>query len=240
MAILNKLLETPLKLSHLSAELSLPVQEISRQLSRLDKNDLVQKNLNGSYSATPFAEQVLKLIPGMKFLSDNRGYLKTHTMSGIPNRFLMQVGDLASCKYVEDVMKQLHYSEELIREAEEYLWIISDQVLMSSLQFTEAAIERDVEHKFIGPRDIKPPEGFYEEATERGLIGPRGKAKYRFLDELHVLITLTEKEATFSFPKTNGKFEYSGFQTSDLEAHEWCRRLFQHYWDSTTITIPGI
>jgi len=42
---------------------------------------------------------------------------------------------------------------------------------MSSLQFTEAAIERNVEHRFLGPRDIKPPKGFYEEATERGLIG---------------------------------------------------------------------
>lgn len=238
MEILNKLLETPQKLSHLSAELSLPVQEISRQLSRLDKNDLVQKNLDGSYSATPFAEQVLQLIPGMKFLSDNSGYFKTHTMSGIPNRFLMQVGDLASCKYVEDVMTQLHHSENLIKEAKEYLWIMSDQILMSSLQFTEKAVDRNVVHKFIGPRDIKPPEGFYEEAAKRGLIGVRGKAKYRFLDELHVLITLTEKEATFSFPRTDGKFEYSGFQTSDPKAVEWCMKLFQHYWDSTNITIP--
>ena len=238
MEILNKLLETPLKLSHLSAELSLPVQEISRQLSRLDKNDLVQKNLDGSYSVTSFAEQVLRLIPGMKYFSDNRGYFKTHSMSGIPDRFLMQVGNLTLSKYVEDVMTQLHHSEKIIREAEEYLWIISDQVLMSSLQFTEAAIERNVEHRFLGPRDIKPPAGFYEEATKRGLIGAQGKAKYRFLDELHVLIMLTEKEATFSFPNNDGKFEYSGFQTMDAEALEWCKRIFQYYWDSTGITVP--
>jgi len=111
---------------------------------------------------------------------------------------------------------------------------------MSSLQFTEAAIERNVEHRFLGPRDIKPPEGFYEEATERGLIGLRGNAKYRFLDEIYVLITLTEKEATFSFPRIDGKIEYSGFQTSVPGTREWCKRLFQYYWDSTNMTILDI
>ena len=238
MAILEKLLEGDFKLSRLSTLLDLPVQEISRQLARLDKQGLVQKTPEGSYAVTPYAEQVLRFVPSIQFLSENNEYLKTHDLNRLPHEYVMRIGELADSTYVGDVMKMFHRSEQIISEAEEYVWIMSDQILMSSLKFTEDAVGKGVDHRFIGPRDIKPPEEFYAEAVKRGLIGMEGKASHKFLDKLGIMITMTEREAQFLFPNLDGKFHYSGFNTTDMKAIKWCREIYRHYWDSTDIMVP--
>lgn len=107
-----------------------------------------------------------------------------------------------------------------------------------ALGHTQNAIERGVEHRFLGPRDIKPLEGLVEQALSRGLTGPKGKTKARFLERLDILITLTEKEAHFEFPTLSGSFDYTGIHTRDKRAIKWCRKLFSHYWESTDIMIP--
>lgn len=238
MAILEKLLEDPLKLSRISVELDLPVQEISRQLSRLDKQGLVQKTPEGSYAVTPFAEQVLRFIPSIQFLSENADYLKTHDLNLVPHEYVMRIGELADSIYEGDVMKMFHRSEQIISEAEEYLWIMSDQILMSSMKYTESAVEKGVDHRFLGPRDIEPPKEFYTEAVKRGLIGMGGKAHHKFLDKMGLMVTVTEKEAQFLFPTLDGKFDYAGFNTTDHKALKWCKEIYGHYWESTDITVP--
>jgi len=154
MAILEKLGEGDLKLSRISLELDLPVQEISRQLSRLVKQGLSQKTPNGSYSITPYAEQVLRFMPSMEFLSKNSKYVTNHNLNGIPHEFVMRIGELADSNYVGDVMKMFHMSEKMIQEAEEYVWIMSYQILMRSMKFTEGAVERGVDHKFLDRMDV--------------------------------------------------------------------------------------
>lgn len=238
MAILEVLLDGNLKLSRISTELDLPVQEISRQLSRLVKQGLVQKTPEGSYSVTPYAEQVLRFVPSIKFLSENSEYLKIHNLNGIPHGFVMRIGELAVSRFSGDVMKMFHRSEKMIEEAEEYVWIMSDQILMSSMKYTERAIERGVDHRFLGPRNIEPPEEFYTEAVKRGLIGSNGKAQHKFLDGLDLMVTLTEKEAQFLFPLPDGSFDYSGFSTTDPYALKWCKEIYLHYWASTDVHMP--
>lgn len=238
MAILEKLLDGDLKLSRISTELDLPVQEISRQLSRMDKQGLVQKTPEGSYSITSYAEQILRFIPSIEFLSKNSQYLKSHNLNGVPYEFIMRIGELESSKYVGDVMKMFHRSEKMIEEAQEFVWIMSDQILMSSMKYTEGAVERGVDHRFLGPRDIEPPEEFYTEGVERGLIGANGKAAHKFLDNLDLMVTLTEKEAQFLFPTPSGSFDYTGFITNDPKALKWCKEIYLHYWKSTDVHLP--
>lgn len=238
MAILFKLLEGDMKLSQISKELDLPVQEISRQLSRMDKQELVQKTSEGSYMITPYARQVIRFVPSMEFLSNNAEYLITHSLDGLPTEYLMRIGEVTNSRYEKDVMKMFHRSEQMIQEAEEYIWIMSDQILMSSMKYTEVAVEKGLDHKFIGPRDIEPPKEFYTEAVKRGLIGMEGKAQHKFLDKVTVMITVTEKEAQFLFQSLDGSFDYAGFNTTDPTALEWCKELYQYFWDSTDITVP--
>lgn len=238
MAILEKLLDTELKLSRISSELNLPVQEISRQLSRLDKQGLVQKTPDGSYMITSYAELVLRFVPGIKFLSENSEYLKTHDLNGIPYEFIMRIGELSESTYERDVMKMFHHSEQMIEESEAYFWVMSDQILMSSMKYTEEAIERGVEHRFVGPRNIEPPEEFYTEAVKRGIIGTEGKTSHKFLEKIDVMITLTEKEVQILFPSLDGSFDYSGYISTSSKALKWCKDVYEHYWASTDIHRP--
>jgi predicted transcriptional regulator len=235
--ILSRLKIKPLKLTQLSTDLDLPVQEISRQLSRLDKMDLVQKDTRGNYSITSYGENILDFVPSLTFLHKNKKYFKTHTLSKIPHKFLTRIGELSSASYVGDVMQNFHNSEEMIKRAEKYVWIISDQILMSTLPFTEAAIDRGCEHRFIGPQTLVPPEGFYEEAQKRRLIGPHGRAKSRFLNDLGVSLAMSEKEVAYIiFPADNGKFDYTGFRDNSAEGHAFCEELFFHYWEKSNVT----
>jgi predicted transcriptional regulator len=238
MRILVKLRDDQLRLSHISSELSLPVQEVSRQLSRLTKQELVEKTSEGSYAITNLAQQVLRFVPSIRFLSDNSEYIKEHNMDRVPDRFVMRIGEVASSTFEGDVMKHFHKSEQMIMNAEEYIWIMSDQILMSSLKHTEVAVNRGVEHRFIGPRNLDAPKGFYEEAAQRGLIGLDGKAKSKFLARLDILITMTEKETMFQFPTTEDSFDYKVFQSTDPTAIKWCKELFSYYWESTDIRSP--
>ena len=238
MAILEKLLEGNFKLSRLSTALDLPVQEISRQLARLDKQGLVQKTPEGSYSITPYAEQVLRFVPSIAFLSENAEYLKTHDLNRVPHEYIMRIGELANSTYVGDVMKMFHRSEQIISEAEEYIWIISDQILMSSLKHTEKALEQGVKHRFLGPRDIEPPKEFYTEAVKRGILGTEGKTAHKFMEKIGLLITLTEKEVQFTFPSLDGSFDYMGFESNDPKTLKWCKEIYEYYWDSSNITVP--
>jgi predicted transcriptional regulator len=240
MAILEKLLDTELKLSRISLELDLPVQEVSRQLSRLDKQGLVQKTPDGSYMITSYAEQVLRFVPSIKFLSDNVDYLKTHDLNGVPYEFIMRIGELSETTYEGDVMKMFHRSEQMIEEAEEYFWVMSDQILMSSMRYTEEAIGRGIEHRFLGPRNIEPPEEFYTEAVKRGIIGVEGKASHKFLDKIDVMITLTDKEVQILFPSRDGSFDYSGFHSVNSNAFKWAKDVYEHYWASTDILRPDV
>ncbi len=85
--ILTTLQSKSLKLTELSTEVTLPNQEVSRQLARLSALDLCFRDGKGLYNLTPYAEQVLKLIPGFEFLSKHRSYFRTHTAGGLPLSF---------------------------------------------------------------------------------------------------------------------------------------------------------
>ena len=62
--------EKTLKMTHISRELDLTVQETSRHLSRLSDKMLIRKNVEGFHSLTSYGEQIFGLIPGFKFFSD--------------------------------------------------------------------------------------------------------------------------------------------------------------------------
>ena len=230
-----------LKLTHLSRELDLTVQETSRHLSRLSEKRLIQKDVEGFYSLTPYGEQVLRIIPGFEFLSRHGEHFTTHTPSCLPHSFASRMGDLVNSTLTDDVMVAFHNVENRIREAEEYVWILSDQVLMSSLTLLVEALKRGAHFKIILPKDLTPPPGFvdhgeqqyFERATMSNLM------ENRFLEKVDVAIVMSEKEAGVTFPTIDGRIDYGfGFVTTDKLGHDWCRDLFLYYWERATTEIP--
>jgi len=230
-----------LKMTHLSRDLDLTVQETSRHLSRLSEKRLIWKDVEGFHHLTPYGEQVLRILPSFEFLSKHEEHFTTHSISCLPHSFASRIGDLVNSKLMDDVMVAFHNVENRIREAEEYVWILSDQVLMSSITLLVEALKRGARFKTIMPKDLTPPPGFtahgeqqfFEQATRSKLM------ENRFLNKVDVAIVMSEKEAGVTFPNLEGRIDYGfGFITTDKPGHVWCRELFQYYWERATEEIP--
>jgi len=230
-----------LRMTQLSRMLTLTVQETSRHLSRLSEMKLVKKDVEGFYSYTPVGEQVLRLIPGFEVISKHVEHFNTHNYSFLPHTFTSRIGDLVNCTLTDDVMVGFHRVENRILEAEEYVWILSDQILMSSIDPLKKAINCGAQFKIILPIRMNPPAGFidhddekfFEEATVSKFM------ERRFLEKIELSMVLSEKEAGVVFPTLDGRLDYGfGFLTTDKLGYDWCKDLFLYYWEKATIEIP--
>ena len=141
-----------------------------------------------------------------------------------------RIGDLVNCTFTDDVMVAFHMVETLIKEAQEYVWILSDQILMSTLPFLKEAIKRGVKFRLILPEDVTPPPDFKPLPDIPNLIERRTQ-------KVDVCITVSERGARVSFP-TIEKLDHIGFRSTDKNPHKWCRELFLYNWERAKLGMP--
>jgi len=223
MNIMLEIQKQRMKLSHISKKLDMTVTETSRHLQRLSEAKLVEKDVEGSYRLTPFGELTLSLLSGFDFISKHRDYFITHTISRLPPEFVSRIGELINCTFTDDVMVAFHKVEELIQVAQEYVWILSNQILMSTLPFLEEAVKRGVRFRLMLPEDMTPPPGFKP-------IPAIPLIERRTLQVVDVVIVISEKQARVAFMTIDEKMDHIGFGSMDESSHKWCRDLFLHYW----------
>lgn len=228
--ILLKLQSEEFRMSKIAQKLELSVQETSRHLSRLGDSKMISKEPDGNYRITPYGQLSIELISGLEFISNNQEYFMHHKLLQIPESFVKRAGALRKCSYTDDVMLAFHKTEIIIQEAERYVWIMSNQILMSTLPFLEEALKRKVELKLILPEDLIPPAGFKPLPQMGELI------KRRTLKKIDTIIISSEKEARIAFPTIENKMDQIGFGTKDKDSLNWCKDLFQYYWEKA---LPG-
>ena len=119
---------------------------------------------------TPYGQHVLSAISSLKFLSDHRDYFLDHTLSSIPGEFVLRVGELEGAQFTRDVMLAFRDVELTIEKSERFVWIMSNQVQMSTLPFLEKAVARGVEFRLILPKGLRPPPGFRPIPDELGRV----------------------------------------------------------------------
>lgn len=223
--ILLELQDRAMRLTHLSEQLDLTVQETSRHLSRLCDAKLIEKDVDGFYHPTPYGEHSRELLSGLWFLSRHREYFTLHTLSHIPREFVSRIGDLVNCTFEDDVMVAFHSVENMIEEAQKYMWILSNQILMSTRPFLVKAVERGVEFRLILPEDMTPPPGF------EPIPAITKRMEMRTMKRIDVGLAMCEKEGVVTFPTTDGRIDYLGYGLTDERSHKWCRDLFLYYWE---------
>ncbi len=222
--ILLELRKNVLKMSQVSRKLNMTVTETDRHLQRLSETTLIQRNSEGYFELTPFGELTISLLSGIGFASMYREYFTEHNVSEIPYEFIERMGELEAGTYAGEALKNLEEGEIRIRGAQKFIWILSDEVLASSIPLL---IE-----KIKSPFDLRIvlPEGkFSPESTSR-LPLAMGVQK-RILQKVDVLIVLTERFAIFCLPNRRGKIDYTGFVGTDPKFHKWCKDLFLYYWE---------
>lgn len=223
--IMMELQKKKMKLSQISRKKDLTVTETSRHLQRLGEAKLVQKDTDGYFRLTPFGTLALSLLSSLTFISENREYFAEYDSSRIPYEFIERIGELEDATHVTEALKNLEEGENMIRDAQEFVWILSDQVLASSIPILAEKVKTSFDLRIILPEGKFPPE-----KTSKLPSTIRGVEK-RVLSKIDILLVLNEKRGVFCLPNPSGKIDYTGFKGRDARFHKWCRDLFLHYWN---------
>ena len=237
--ILLTLREQTMRLSHVSKKLDFTVQETSRNTQRLSDAGLIRRNPDSTFSLTPYGEEALSLLPGYEFLSKNSGYFTNHTLSALPLELSTRIGDLVDCTFTNDVMMTFHHAENMMKEAEDRLLFIAEQVLTSLTPVEKDAVERGVEIRSILPADIVFPPGS-EELFAHPIFqkaNAAGQRQTRYLDRLDVCLAMSEKEvAGVSFSTLDGRLDHLDSRGQDERTLKRCEDMFEYYWEKAKRT----
>ena len=234
--ILHQLNKEAMNITNLSRILSLPTQESSRHVSRLDDVGLTQKDINGLRRLTALGKLVLKQLEGFEFILRHRTYFTNHSLVDLPNEFVCRISDLADSTYIDDVQVAFYSAEKVTKEAERHIWVITNRYLMNIVPLLREAFERGVTVKKIEPRDWFLPSKLrdghqIEDAEAKSRARITGLLEERLLNHLDIYLYMSEKEvAGVVFPTLDGRFDYFGFSGTDERFLGWCMDIFQHYW----------
>lgn len=229
-----------MKLTNISKKIGGSPQETYRQVSRLQESGLVTKTPEGDYAITSYGEQALRWVSGYKFISTHRDYFMSHSLSSIPNKYAIRLGELENSVFTNDVMITMYDIEEMIKEAEEYVWMIMDQMIMNLYEPIKDAVLRGVEIRLIRPGGWKPPMIVIDSLDVDTIkvlneSVTNGSTQQKELEEISLFLFMSEKTvSSLSFVTLEGRLDYIAFKTSDPIGYKWCKELYEHYWASAT------
>ncbi len=228
--IVRELSKENLTVTALSKQLDLTTQETSRHLSRLGEIGLTIKNPDGSHSLTGYGELSLEQMTGFKFISTHKDYFQNHDLSLLPPEFVSRIGELEGSRYVDDVMVIFHLIDQLIRDAEEYVWRITDRYIITIVPAWNEALKRGIKGRLLEPHDIVVPPEF-----DRGPVIRDAVLEHNFaiknIKQVPLFMSLSEKQvAGICFSSQDGRIDYRGFVSDDLKVLKWAKDLYQHLW----------
>jgi predicted transcriptional regulator len=143
------------RLSDIAQRLNSSMQEASKHVTRLRDQNFVEKNpSNGYYTLTSLGKLVTKLLPSIEFLSQNKEYLLTHNISSLPEEFIERIGELQEHQYNAKVGQVLSFTQQVIREADKFVWLMSDHSLLDVFDI-ERDRNRGLTWRIILPKDNK-------------------------------------------------------------------------------------
>jgi len=242
--ILHHLREKNMNITSLAQKIETTTQECSRHVSRLTEFNLIKKNADRTYSITHYGNLTLRLVSGHQFASIHQEYFNTHSLDDLPSRFVSRIHELDQSRFTQDLWVTFSLLENLFKEAEEYIWMIHDQYLLSILPLGVKALKRGSKFKSIDPmnkaenRKLDPERPDYlKEEDEKYLLESwkEGNLELRFSETINVFLYITEKKAIVAFPLLDGSFDYTGFVTDHPDGLRLCRDIFEYYWSLSSI-----
>jgi predicted transcriptional regulator len=204
---------------------------------------LTEKNVDGLHHLSNYGRIVLQQLPTLEFTYRHRDYFANHILDHLPQDYLSRLGKLEVSTRTEDVIIGFYNVDRMIQEAEEYIWSITDQYLVSQARYTEGALERgvairnlDAPYSVVIPAKEKPYEwnrpSFLESSAR---AREEGRLQEKLMERIPVYLFMSEKEAAaLAFPQEKGKFDYLGFTSTDEKFRHWCGGLFPHCWKEAT------
>ncbi len=228
LSIALSLVEEKGTVTQLAKKFSISTQETSRHLTRLIACGFIRRASEGAYQISQFGKLFLSALDSQRFLTINRGYFAGHDASHIPVEYQSRLGELGDSNYIDDVMAVFQRIQEMIDNAEEYIYRLTDRRFNLVYSNLQNAAERGVEFRLIETLD-------YEARPDVNQFKRVSPSETRGLPVIPVFIAMSEKEvAALAFP-IQGQFDYRGFTSKNENTIKWCRDLFQHYWEQAKI-----
>jgi predicted transcriptional regulator len=221
------------RLSQLTTTLSATPQETSKHLTRLRDAKLIEKDSDGLFSLTAFGKIIVNLLPSIRFVTENREYFLSHDISSLPLEFIERLGELQEGQYGEKVGSILAHIQQVVQDAEEYIWLMADHPLGGQEYVTKSGKLENTSS--VTWRVIIPADSNIDWTELRRTVGThKGRIEYHLIEDPNDIkagIALNEKIAGLTFPNTRGKLDFnSGFRSSNPVFRKWCQDLFEHHW----------
>ncbi len=220
--------------SELEKELDIPGPEISRNIKRLLKKDLIRKTLDGKYQITSIGIICYEVLNILQTSINNKDFFNSHEINSIPINLILRLGNLKNVKYNDKTMENIQLWADLVKGSEKFILAISEQFQDSILPI----IERKLNNQKIEIKTIID----FSMLKDSAEVGKKFQDHHdvyekmdafqnvRVLDKVDISLLATEKGAILFLCK-DGKIDYSQCLQDNTESFiDWIRDLFRWYW----------
>lgn len=243
-SILASLSKKPSKLSSLSRELGVTVQDVHRNLNRLMQEGLV-KRLDGTFYATEYARIVMKQIPDLMVMKKNRRYFEEHGISAvIPDKFLQRIGVLEDCKPITSVTAVFQGLKKLQSSSNNSLRIIVSQTWPEEGEILIDRASHGVKvYALVGQNTIFPRNVVENILPKMNELMGKGILERRMVERVDVALFIADdKAAAIAFANQKGEVDMNTMFIGESPAFcEWCLDYFEYVWkDSRPFNINKV
>jgi len=222
------------KHSDLEKELSILGPEISRNLKRLLKKDLIKKTMDARYEITETGKIFYHALDVLGFTIKYKDFFNSHEISSIPIDLYFQLGILKDIRSNNITMENVQSWSDLVKNSENFVFAISDQFQDSILPI----IERKMGHQTIDMK-VLISEHILSESVD---VGKKLENRHAFYDKLNVfenvriikepkLSLIASDKGSILFFSKEGIIDYSYCLLGEQIAFiNWTVNLFEWYW----------
>ncbi len=231
--ILFSLLNKKSTITSLAKDLNSTKQEVHRNFRRLEDRGLIEKDIDGNYSLTTFGKTMCTQVPSLVFLSQNMEYFQDHDFGGVPPKFIMRSGQLATGKHIKGVVKILEQWKQIYKNANEYIYEVLYEVPLDLIEPLVKRIKQGIKFNYVFSKSAITPKGRKELLKKLGFdkLIEKGLVERKMDERVFTVIVLNEKEACVLFPNKQGEPDMSEmFYGNDPMFHEWCLDYFRYCW----------
>ncbi len=126
--IIKNIAKNKLNISKLANILDATKPEIHRNVTRLTKAGLIEKNTDGDYGLTVYGNAILVQIPSLSFFTENNQFFSNHNLGNLEDKFIQRIGALENKKHVKGYVKTLEKWRQIHENAEKYVYNILSEV----------------------------------------------------------------------------------------------------------------
>ena len=237
--IIRNVAKNKLNISKLANLLDATKPEIHRNVTRLTKAGLIEKNTDGDYGLTVYGNAILVQIPSLTFFAENKQFFKNHTLGNLEDKFIQRIGTLENKKHVKGYVKTLEKWRQIHENAEKYVCNILSEVPYSGdiIEVISKQLKNDIHIRSVFSDKVIVPEErkkIFEEKDFQKYV-KNGNLERRMKKNVTVVVIVTDKESAVFFPNLEGTTDLSEmFYSSNPKFREWCYDYFTWCWDNGT------